>query len=283
MLASVKNILEEAKTKGYAIGAFNAFNMEEAQAIVRAAVKKHTPAIIQMTEKTMNYAGDGLIFDVVKAVIDRESATIPIGFHLDHGHSFDLVVRAIDAGLNSVMIDASEFSLRENIALAKRVVEYAHPKNVSVQAELGIVPYLGEMDQNPDWETLMTNPLDAKWLVEESGVDALAVSIGNAHGFFREKADPDWARLEEIHKLIPDTSLIIHGGSDWVNHKVAEAVKRGIVCFNVDTDLRVAFNTALCQFTDDKCNIIDPRTVMAEAREAVQKVVEKKIEMFRNP
>lgn len=283
MLASVKNILEEARNNGYAVGAFNVFNMEEAQAVVRAAVAKHTPVILQITEKTLNYGGDGIIYDVVKAVIDRESASIPIGFHLDHGHSIDSIMRAVEVGLNSVMIDASKLGLKENISITKRVVDYAHLKNVSVQAELGTVPYLGETDQNPNWEELMTNPLDAKWLVEETGIDALAVSIGNAHGFFREKADPDWARLEEIHKVIPDTFLIIHGGSDWVNHKVQEAVKRGVVCFNVDTDLRVAFNTALCQFTHDKCNIIDPRVVMAEAREAVQRVVEKKIEIFRNP
>jgi len=283
MLASVKNILQEARSNGYAVGAFNVFNMEEAQAVVRAAVAKHTPVIVQITEKTLNYGGDGVIYDVVKAVIDHESASIPVGFHLDHGRSFDSVMRAVEVGLNSVMIDAANLSLRENIAITKRVADYAHPKNVCVQAELGTVPYLGETSQNPNWEELMTNPLDAKWLVEETGIDSLAVSIGNAHGFFREKAEPDWARLEEIQKVVPDTFLVVHGGSDWVNHKVSEAVKRGVACFNVDTDLRVAFNTVLCQFTHDKCNIIDPRVVMAEAREAVQAVVEKKIEIFRNP
>jgi tagatose 1,6-diphosphate aldolase GatY/KbaY len=283
MLASVKNILEEAKMNGYAVGAFNVFNMEEAQAVVRASVKKHTSVILQITEKTMNYAGDGVIYDVVKSVIERESASIPIGFHLDHGHSFDVAVRAIDAGVSSVMIDASDFSLRENMAITKRVVDYAHQRNVAVQAELGNVPYLGETDQNPDWEKIMTNPLDAKWLVDETKIDALAVSVGNAHGFFRERSEPDWDRLSEINKLIPNTPLVLHGASDWTDQKVTEAVKRGVVCFNVDTDLRIAFNTVLCQFTRERCNIIDPRVVMAEAREAVQNVVEKKIEMFRNP
>jgi len=282
MLASVKNILEEAKANGYAVGAFNVFNMEEAQAVVRAAVKKHTPVIVQITEKTMNYAGEGVIYDVVKTVIEKESASIPIGFHLDHGHSFDVVMRAIEAGMNSVMIDASDHSLRENMTITKRVVDFAHGKDVAVQAELGKVPYLGGMDPNPDCDKIMTNPLDSKWLVEETGVDALAVAIGNAHDFFRERAEPDWARLAEISKLLPNTPLVLHGASDWVNHKVTEAVKRGVVCFNVDTDLRVAFNTVLCQFSHDKCDIIDPRKVMAEAREAVQAVVEKKIDLFRN-
>lgn len=283
MLASVKNILEEAKNNGYAVGAFNVFNMEGAQAVVRAAVKKHTPVILQVTEKTLDYGGDGIIFDVVKAVIERESAAIPVGFHLDHGHSFDSIVRAVEVGLDSVMIDASAYSLRENISITKRAVDYAHSKNVFVQAEIGTVPYLGETEPSPDWEKIMTNPLDAKWLVEETKVDTLAISVGNAHGFFRERSEPDWDRLAEINKLIPATPLVLHGASDWVNHKVIEAVKRGIVCFNVDTDLRVAFDTVLCQFTRDKCAIIDPRVVMAEAREAVQKVVENKIDLFRNP
>lgn len=283
MLAKTKNILEEARKNGYAVGAFNVFNMEEAQAVVRAAVSRKTPVIIQVSERTLSYAGEGVIYDLVKSVAERESATIPVGFHLDHGHGFETIARAIDVGLDSVMIDASESDLHENMAKVQKVIAYAHPKNVTVQAELGIVPYLGEMAQNPDWDKLMTNPLDAKWLVEETKVDALAISIGNAHGFFRERAEPDWARLDEIHKLIPNTPLIIHGGSDWINHKVSEAVKRGVVCFNVDTDLRIAFNTVLCQFTHDKCDILDPRKIMAEARDAVQRVVEKKIDLFRNP
>lgn len=283
MLASVKDILEEAKANGYAVGAFNTPDMEVTQAIVRAAVKKNTPAIIQFTEKTLNYAGDSVIVEVIKAVVEKESGSIPIGLHLDHGKSFDIVARAIELGIKSVMIDASGFGLQENVAMTKRVVDFAHPKGVDVQAEIGKVPSLGGMDPNPDWDKLMTDPLEAKWLVEETGVDALAVAIGNAHDFFRERPEPDWKRLETIVKLIPKTPIILHGASDWVNHKVTEAVKRGVVCFNVDTDIRVAFNTVLCQFTHDKCEVLDPRKVMAEAREAVQKVVEKKIEMFRNP
>ncbi len=283
MLASVKDILKKAKDNRYAVGAFNVFNMEETQAVVRAAVKKKFPVIIQISEKTIEYGGDGMVAEVVKLVIDKESGDIPIGFHLDHGHSFDSIVQAIEFGVQSVMIDASRHELNENIAITKRVVDFAHSKNVPVQAEIGKVVYLAEMESDPDWDKLMTDPEEAKKMVEATGVDALAVCIGNAHGFAREKEVPDWERLSKINEAVPDTPLILHGASDWVNHKVAEAVKRGIVCFNVDTDLRLAFNKALCQFTDDKCSIIDPRAVMAEAREAVQRVVEKKIEMFRNP
>ncbi|MDP1845484.1 MAG: class II fructose-bisphosphate aldolase [Candidatus Moranbacteria bacterium] len=282
MLASVKDILWEAKNNGYAVGAFNASNMEVAQAIIRAAAKKKCPAIIQVTEKTLSYAGDSVIVEVIKAVIEKESGSLPIGFHLDHGRSLEVVARAIELGITSVMIDASRSDLQDNIAITKRVVDFAHPKKVAVQAEIGNVPRLGEIDQNPNWDKIMTDPLEAKWLVEETGVDALAIGIGNAHDFFRERPEPDWERLDSIHKLLPDIPLILHGASDWVNHKVVEAVKRGVVCFNVDTDLRIAFNTTLCQFTHDKCDILDPRKILAEARDAVQKVVEKKIDLFRN-
>jgi fructose-bisphosphate aldolase, class II len=283
MLASVKNILKEAQNNGYAVGAFNTSNMEITQAIIRAAIKKNSPIIIQATAKTLDYAGDKVIIEMIRAIIEQESATIPIGFHLDHGRDFDTCVRAIELGMQSVMIDASHFELRENIAMTKRVVEYAHPKDVAVQAELGKVAYLSEMEANPDWDKLMTNPLEAKWLIDETGADALAVSIGNAHGFAREKEVPDWDRLAEIHKLIPEKPLILHGASDWGREKIREAVKRGVACCNIDTDLKIAFNRVLCKLTSDRCSFVDPRELLGDAREAVQLVVEEKIEMFRNP
>lgn len=283
MLASVKNILEEARKNGYAVGAFNTSNMEVTQAIIRAAIQKNSPIVIQATEKTLNYAGDKVIINLINSIIDQESASIPIGFHLDHGKSLDSIVRAVEMGMTSVMIDASRYDFQQNMSITKRVVEYCHPKGVSVQAELGQVAYLAEMETNPDWDKLMTNPLEAKWLVEETGVDALAVCIGNAHGFAREKEIPDWDRLEEIHKLIPDTPLILHGASDWGREKIREAVKRGVVCCNIDTDLKIAFNTVVCQLTKDRCGFTDPRDLLGSARDAVQKVVEEKIEMFRKP
>lgn len=283
MIASVKDILTEAENKGYAVGAFNTSNMEVTQAIIRAAIRKNAPVIIQATEKTLNYAGDKVIINLINAIIEQESASIPIGFHLDHGRSFDTIVRAVEMGMKSVMIDASRYDFHENLGITKRVVDYAHPKGVAVQAELGKVAYLAEVDTNPDWDKLMTDPLEAKWLVEETKVDALAICIGNAHGFAREKEVPDWDRLEEIHKLIPDTPLILHGASDWGREKIRKAVKRGVVCCNIDTDLRIAFNTAICQLTTDRCGYTDPRDLLGKAREAVQKVVAEKIEMFRNP
>ncbi len=280
MRGKTLDILGEATEKGYAVGAFNTSTMELTQGIVRAAKELKRPCIVQITPSTMKYAGPEVIGAVVKAIIENESSDVEIGFHLDHGKTFDDVVTAIDFGVDSVMIDASTKEFKRNIAVTKRVVDYAHSKGVTVQAELGKVPYMGHNGQNIDWEAVMTNPQEAKQLVEETGVDALAVGIGNAHGFFRERDVPDWKRLEEIKELLPDTPLIMHGASDWGKNKVKNAVTRGVVCFNVDTDIRLAFVNAICSQVSPKCDFTDPRKALDIAREAVKNKVMEKIEMF---
>jgi fructose-bisphosphate aldolase class II len=179
------------------------------------------------------------------------------------------------------MIDASRMTLEENIAITKEVVEYAHPRGVAVQAELGKVPYLGKEQLDINWNEVMTDPDEAKRMVEETGIDALAVAIGNAHGFFREKSEPDWERLAAIRAKLPNTPLILHGASDWVNGKVVKAIEGGICAFNIDTDTRMAFCSAICKVANDKnCEISDPRKFLNIARDEVQKVVTQKIKMF---
>ena len=280
MRGKTLDILREATKKGYAVGAFNTSTMELTQGIVRAAKELSRACIIQVTPSTIKYAGPEIIGAVVKTVIDNESGGAEIGFHLDHGKTYDDVVTAIDFGVDSVMIDASTKEFKRNLTVTKRVVEYAHSKGVTVQAELGKVPYVGRVGGDINWDDVMTNPREAKQLVEETGVDALAVGIGNAHGFFREREVPDWKRLEEIKELIPSTPLIMHGASDWGKDKVKNAVARGIVCFNVDTDIRLAFINAICSQTSPKCDFTDPRKALDIAREAVKHKVMEKIEMF---
>ena len=276
------NILRQAKAEGRAVGAFNSFNLEMTQAIVRAAVETAQPCIVQVTTTSFGYAGIPTLGEVVETVIKRESAEVPIGFHLDHGKTFEDIVKAIEAGVDSVMIDASKKELAENIALTKQVVEYAHQRGVAVQAELGRVPSIGPDGRSVEsWEEIMTNPEEAKSLVVATGVDALAVGIGNAHGFFPEREEPDWARLEEIRKQIPGIPLIIHGASDWDRTKVEEAIKRGITCFNVDTDLRLTFIEASCRQLGPDCDLTDPRTALGAARQAVQEKVQEKILLYK--
>jgi fructose-bisphosphate aldolase class II len=282
MRGKTLEILKEATRKGYAVGAFNTSITEITQGIARAINETRKQCIIQVTPSSIKYVGPEVLGAVVKTVIDNESGDTEIGFHLDHGKTFDDVVTAIDFGVDSVMIDASTKEFKRNVAITKRVVEYAHSKGVTVQAELGKVPYVGRNGQDVDWESVMTNPREAKQLVEETGVDALAVGIGNAHGFFREREIPDWKRLEEIKEMIPSTPLIMHGASDWNKDKVKNAVARGVVCFNVDTDIRLAFINAVCNQTSPKCDFTDPRKALTIAREAVKNKVVEKIEMFYN-
>jgi ketose-bisphosphate aldolase len=282
MRGKTLDILKDATKKGYSVGAFNTSTMELTQGIARAAKELRRPCIIQITPSTIKYAGPEVIGAVVKAVIENESEDATIGFHLDHGKTFDDVVTAIDFGVDSVMIDASTKEFKRNVTITKRVVDYAHSKGVAVQAELGRVPYVGHSGQDIDWDSAMTDPKEAKRLVEETGVDALAVGIGNAHGFFRERDVPDWKRLEEIKELLPNTPLIMHGASDWGKNKVKNAVTRGVVCFNVDTDIRLAFVNAICSQTSPKCDFTDPRKALDVAREAVKYKVMEKIEMFQH-
>lgn len=262
------------------MGAFNTSNLEITQGIVGAAFELKKPCIIQNTVTSMDYVGDKIIGKMISAVIENSSNSIKIGYHLDHGHSLDDIIRAIEIGVDSVMIDASKLIFKENVALTSRVVDYAHSRGVSVQAELGKVPYLGREEMNVDWEKIMTDPDEAQKLVQQTGVDALAVSIGNAHGFFRERSEPDWERLSEIRKRLPNVPLIIHGASDWEKNKIAKAIENGACCFNIDTDIRIAFSTVLCKQDADRCDVIDPRKVLAEARERVKEKVKEKILLF---
>lgn len=276
------DILKKAMEGGYAVGAFNTSNMEVTQGIVRAAAKLSRPCVIQTSISSLDYDGDKMLKYIVLTSIESDSHNAEIGFHLDHGKALNDITRAIDAGVDSVMIDASKLDFKENMTLTKEIVEYAHSKGVAVQAELGKVPYLGREEMGEvNWDELMTNPEEALLLVKETGIDALAVGIGNAHGFFRERSEPDWERLDAIKKLIPDIPLIMHGASDWDKEKVLKAIKGGICCFNIDTDLRIAFSTALCGVINkDRCDYNDPRKIMTVVRDAVQKKVEEKIKMF---
>ena len=281
MITSVKEILNKAKEGGYAVGAFNTTNLETTWAIVKAAKEMRSPVIIQITEKTMEYAGGRMIFSIIKNMAEFYAKEIPVGIHLDHGKSFETIQRCAEIGFPSVMYDGSRKLFEDNVEITKKVVEFAHEKNMAVQGELGSVPYIGETEMGEiDWDKYMTDPQQAAQFVKETGIDALAVAIGNAHGFFKERAVPDYARLEAIHKLV-DIPLILHGASDWESEKVKEVIKRGVCCFNVDTATRVSFVNSLIKTVSDKGGIsFDIRQTLGEARIAVKNTVKEKISYF---
>jgi fructose-bisphosphate aldolase, class II len=282
MITSVKEILTKAREGGYAVGAFNTVNLETTRAIIEGAQEMRSPVIVQITEKTMEYAGGRLMYHLIKNDAEFYAPEIPVGIHLDHGRSFEFIQRAVAIGLTSVMYDGSRKKYVDNLEITKKVVDFCHEKGVEVQAELGSVPYLGEYEMGEvKWEKYMTDPGQAGSFVKDTGVDALAVAIGNAHDFFKERETPDFERLEMINKSCENIPLILHGASDWENGRVQESIKRGVACFNIDTAIRIAFINNLINYVRNQGNIsFDIRKLLGEAREAVKEIVKRKIKIF---
>ena len=281
MIVGVKEILRKANEEGYAVGAFNTINLETTQAILEAAKEKNSPVIVQITETTMNYAGGRAIFNIVKNIAEFYCNDIPVGIHLDHGKSFEIIQRAIDIGFDSVMYDGSRKKYEDNLLTTKKISDFCKEKGISLQAELGNVPYMKEVGSKEiNWDEYMTDPAQAEDFVKETDIYALAVAIGNAHAFTRERSEPDFERLESINKRL-NMPLIMHGASDWEEVNVKEAVMRRINCFNVDTASRVAFVSSLEKTINCEGAVsFDVRKHLSQARDAVKDAVKHKIEIF---
>lgn len=278
MIVTTKVLLDEAKKGGYAVGAFNTVNLETTRAILEAAKEMRSPVIVQMTEKTFDYAGGRAIFHLVKNLAEFYFPDIPVAIHLDHGKNLEIVERALEVGFPSVMYDGSRHSYSDNVRVTKRVVELAHAKGVSVQAELGNVPYLSEVSEDINWDDYMTDPEEAVRFVEETGIDTLAVAIGNAHGFTKERPEPDYARLAEIAKRV-SVPLVLHGASDWEDGRAKKVIELGISCFNVDTAIRLAFIGAISRMLapGDETEL---RKILGSGMDAVRETVMKKMELL---
>lgn len=281
MLVSVKKLLRQAQEGGYALGAFNTANLETTRAIFEAAAELRSPVILQMTEKTFEYAGGRAMFFLVKQLGDFYFADVPFGIHLDHGRNLSVVREALAIGFKSVMMDASTLDYTANLDATRIIVNEAHAKGAEVQAELGNVPYFGEVpDPNTiDWNLYMTDPAKVQEFVTKTNTDTLAIAIGNAHGSFPERPTPDYERLKIIRSQI-DLPLVLHGASDWTADRVQEVISLGISCFNVDTATRTAFVHALQTTLRDHPDEKDIRKVLKPARDAFRDAVKEKILMF---
>ncbi|MFH0804835.1 MAG: class II fructose-bisphosphate aldolase [Patescibacteria group bacterium] len=282
MLVHLSELLKDARKHKYALGAFNIENLETTLGIIRAAVAKQSPVILQVSETSIEYAGLKAITGIVQIVASVEAGAIPIALHLDHGRSFRSVAECVRAGFSSIMMDASEMPLMENIILTKQAVDYAHTKGVLAQGELGMVKGLEELAVE-ERQRLMTDPDEAGEFVAKTGVDTLAVAVGNVHGIIKmQKGNPgiDFERLKAIHKVIPAMPLVLHGASGLPHNQVVEGIKHGITVINIDTEIRLAFTTTLRQTLQDDPNMYDPREVLNPSTRAIQKVVEQKIEIL---
>lgn len=280
MLISAKKILTTAQSGGYAVGAFNTVNLETTWAILGAAADQRSPVIVQMTEKTFQYGGGHAMYHLVKNIADFYFPDIPLAIHLDHGRNQSIVREALAIGFKSVMMDASTLPYEENQRMTAEIVREAHVKGAIVQGELGNVPYRGEISdtEHIDWEKYMTNPAQADAYVRTTGIDTLAVGIGNAHGSFPERPEPDFDRLAAIRERV-FLPLILHGASDWEGERIQKAIQLGVACFNVDTATKTVFIKTLRE-TLATSETVDIRKNLMPAREAFQERVKEKMNMF---
>ena len=270
-LSPSRPLLENARRSRLAVAALNFYNAETLIAHVRAARGLNASIILQTTEATINYLGLPMIFGMANAA--AEEIEQPIALHLDHGGSFDLAARCIDQGYTSVMIDGSKLSFAENCALTRRVSELAHARDVSIEGELGHVTHNDDAGEIADF---YTRPEDAARFVAETGVDALAVAVGTAHGFYRGEVRLDFERLSEIRTAVGDTALVLHGGSGVPDNLLRRAIQCGITKINFGTELKDAFTRAVKDSLSTSEDI-DLRRTFAPAIAAVQEVSQAKI------
>ena len=281
----------------YAVGAFNVNNMEIVQGIMRAAAEEKSPVILQVSAGARKYAGQTYIMKLVEAALIEDPA-VPVVVHLDHGPSFEMCKDCIDGGFTSVMIDGSHLPYEENIALTRQVVDYAHPRGVWVEAELGKLA--GVEEHVSSAEHVYTDPDRAVDFVQRTGCDSLAVAIGTSHGAYKFKGEAKlhFPRLEAISAKLPGYPLVLHGASSVPQEFVElcnkyggqvggargvpedmlrKAAGMGVCKINVDTDIRLALTASIRQFLAEHPEQFDPRSYLAPAREAVKNMVAHKI------
>ena len=267
-LVTSKEMLLDAQKGGYAVGAFNAENMEMVKAIIAAAEELKAPVMIQTTPSTINYGTLETYTALVRA--EAQKASVPVALHLDHGNSFELAVRAIREGYTSIMIDGSGSDFEGNIDVTRRVVAVAAPNQIPVEAELGKVG--GKEDDLEAEADTNTDPAQAAEFVERTGISSLAVAIGPAHGFYVGTPVLDKERLSQIRKVV-DIPLVLHGASGLSDEDVMDCVKRGICKVNFATELRAAYTDAVKELLKEKPETFDPKAFGKVGIPAVKKLV----------
>ena len=307
-LVTTKEMFKKAYEGKYAIGAFNINNMEIVQAITEAAGEAKSPVILQVSAGARKYAKQEYLLALANAAI--KDANIDLALHLDHGADFEICKACIDGGFTSVMIDGSHHSYEDNVALTKKVVEYAHERGVVVEGELGVLA--GVEDDVVAEHSSYTRPEEVEDFVTRTGVDSLAISIGTSHGAYKFTPEqctlspegillPPPLRfdiLEEIEKRLPGFPIVLHGASSVPQHYVKEinsiggklpnavgipeeqlrkAASMAVCKINIDSDIRLALTAGIRRVFTEKPDVFDPRTYLSVAREEVKKTVYHKI------
>lgn len=299
-LVTTKEMFQKAYAGGYAIGAFNVNNMEIVQGITEAAKELNAPVILQVSAGARKYAKHAYLVKLVEAAL--ADTDLPIALHLDHGDDFEICKACIDGGFTSVMIDGSKHSFEDNIALTKKVVEYAHAHGVVVEGELGKLAGI-EDDVNVKAEDASyTRPEEVEEFVSRTGVDSLAIAIGTSHGAFKfkpgQKPQLRFDILEEVAKRLPNFPIVLHGASSVSQEYVEiinkfggkmddaigipedmlrQAAKMAVCKINIDSDLRLAFTAGIREYLYSNPSHFDPRQYLTPARNNIKALVKHKI------
>ena len=297
-LVNSREMFRKAYEGGYAIGAFNVNNMEIIQGIVEGASEEHAPLILQVSAGARKYANHVYLMKLIEAAVQTSDLNIVV--HLDHGPDFETCKSVIDGGFTSVMIDGSHLPLKENIALTRRVVEYAHDRNITVEGELGRLAGVEDDIKVSSEDSSYTRPDDVEEFVTKTGCDSLAIAIGTSHGAFKFKGEPKlrFDILEDVSRRLPGFPIVLHGASSVIPEYVAminqyggkmdgaqgvpetmlrQAASMAVCKINIDSDLRLAFTGVIRKHFAEHPDHFDPRQYLSEARSALAGMVRHKI------
>lgn len=276
-LVSMNEFLPQAKAGKYAVGQFNMNNLEFCQAITQAALELKSPFIFGVSEGALKYMG--IEYTVAIAKTAAEVSGLPIALHLDHGSSFEVAMKCIRAGFSSVMFDGSHYGFEENVRLTKEVVRTAHAMGISVEGELGTIGGT-EDDVSLDHEHAnLAKPEEAIRYFEETGVDALAIAVGTAHGVYAGEPNIHYDIIEKVAAAIP-IPVVLHGGSGVPDEMIKKSIAAGVGKINVNTENQIACTSTIREVFAKDAKVYDPRKYMGPARNAMVEVVKSKIELF---
>ena len=277
MLVNFIDMMQKAKEKHYAIPHFNINDLEWSKYILEKCEELNVPVILGVSEGAAKYMGGyNVIVGMVKGLLKDLNITIPVCLHVDHGSSFDTCKKAIDAGFTSVMIDASKHELKENIRITKEVVDYAHERGVSVEAEVG---HIGGTEDNVSGEVLHATLEDCVTLYNETKIDSLAPALGSVHGVYKEEPKLNYERMKQINETLP-IPLVLHGASGIPDEMIKEAIASGTAKINVNTDFQIVWAEAVRKKLEEDKEVYDPRKIIGAGEEAIKNKIEEKVKLF---
>lgn len=279
MLVNSKDILLKAKKENYAVAHFNINNLEWTRYILEETNLLNVPVILGVSEGAIKYMGGvNIVSSMVKAMISDLNITNDVVLHLDHGSSFEICKKCIDAGFTSVMIDASRLPLEENIRITKEVVNYAHKYNVTVEGEIGEI---GGAEDGLEGRNYNAKKEDVIYYVNETNLDSVAPALGSVHGLYKGLPKLDYETMKDINNSI-SIPLVLHGGTGILDEQIKKSISCGIAKININTELQIAWSDAVKKYIKDNPNIYDPRKIISSGESNIKKHIKDKISLLMN-